>query len=432
MPTHTAALPWLSSIRSRLTLAHITLGWFALSVIVVLASSTANERSDAARLVFWTVAVVSVIAGPMLSASALATDRHSGYIAFEQQRNGRSALRLAARYALVPQRFFVTAPLAAAPMMLWTLRAERSSQTWLVIAVALGAQVVATVSALAVAASLRRSEPPAGASIVSLFAMCGALGGSTAAVVYATDRAPSASPAYVLLCAALTLMLAAGVLRKLGDDEAPFFSLPLAIGAQLAVALSLITTSSGWSSMVDAQRTSVWSCVLSALLIAALARNNAIDGAQDVLRWKLDDARRPLDARDPRRTIVLSALLSAMCALPLISASPLQLRSLAALVFGVASLLIAASIAVARRTNSSALRWASFASVPVLLWTGFAMVSEPDSLAVRACPSLLASEDAITPETLALRGGFAALVVIAAIAWAQRSFARSVDELQVA
>ncbi len=432
MPTSTT---WLASTRRRLTLAHITLGWFALSVIAPIASSSLaqNERPGAA-LVFWcALSVVAVIAGPTLSASALATDRHSGFIAFEQQRTARSALRLAAHYSLAPQRFLVTAPLATAPMMFWTQRADSHSNAALYVALTVGAQVVATVVALAIAASVRHSTSPGSSAGLSMLAILGALGTSTAAVAKATTPYGGASPVYLLTCAALTLAIAAGTLRKLRDEESPFFSPALAIGAQLIVALSLATTLSGWSTVRDPQQIAARISIFAALVLAALARSSESDGAQDVVRWRLDDARRPFDARDPRRTIAMSAVLGVSCALPtLFDSARLSRTTLATLIFGAAILLITASIAVVQRTRGAAMRWLSFASVPLLLWTACAAVSEPDSLAARTCPSLLASGDPLSVETLALRSGVAALVVIAAIAWAQRSFARSVDELQVA
>jgi hypothetical protein len=434
MPTHTAAPQWLASMRRGLTLAHITLGWFALSAIAPIASSTvAQHERPAAALVFWcALCVVAVIAGPMLSASALATDRHSGFIAFEQQRTARSALRLAAHYALAPQRFLVTAPLATAPMMFWTQRADSHSTPALYVALTVGAQLLATVVALAIAASVRHSTSPGSSTGLSMLAILGALGASTAAVAKATTPYGGASPVYLFTCAALTLAIAAGTLRKLRDEEAPFFSPALAIGAQLVVALSLATTLSGWSTVRDPQQIAVRISIVAALTLAALTRNSESDGAQDVVRWRLDDARRPFDARDPRRTIALSAILGVSCALPLLGDSArLSLSTLATWVFGVAILLITASIAVVQRTRGSATRWLSFASIPLVLWTAFAVAAEPDSLAARTCPSLLASGDPLSVEMLALRSAFAALCVIAAIAWAQRSFARKVGELRV-
>ncbi|MFO0556565.1 MAG: hypothetical protein U0269_00970 [Polyangiales bacterium] len=412
-------------IRDKISIVHASLGWLALSVVIPLAFKTmpVADQSDAFMMAWVMVAVVASVVGPIQCAAALATDRNSGFIAFEQQRTRRSVFALVREYALNAQRFFVTAPLVTAPMFWWVTRGQTERAVHWYPFVVFAAQIVATVAAIAVASTVDRRDAPSSTTGLSVLAVAGALGAGAFALSLATRPvAPTLAP--LALVAVSTIALAAGAARKLYDDEAPFFSVGIAIATQTAVVCAMVPLLVG-SRVVEDGPLVLRAAFVFAWVIAALARSRATDGAQDLVRWSLDSERRALDPRDPRRAIVLSAALSAICAVALVVAPAMDTQTIGTFVLGAAIVVGGAAHSVVRRARQAS-RWQPVfitAAIMLVLWTIVATAIEDRSALYLSCPTLLADRSAVSTGAFVARASIVAALVAGLLLWAQRSFA---------
>lgn len=414
-------------LRESLSIVHTTVGWLALSVLLPLGFSVMpfRDRSNAYVLAWVLLSVVAAVIGPVQVASTLANDRHSGFIAFEQQRTGRSVLALLKEYAIDGQRFFVTAPLATAPMLWWLTREEPNRLTAWYPLIAVAAQLSATVAALAVASSTDHRDAPSSTSGLSVLAVFGALGFAGFALS-ALEQPATRSFVPLALLAISVAALVVGVARKLHDEEAPFFTPGVAIATQSAVVLAMLPIAARSRAVEDGPFV-LRTVFAFALVVSLLARNRAHLGAQDLLRWKLDDQRRSLDPRDPRRALLLSIVLSAACGVALLWAPAMDHSTIGTFVLGAALLVASAAHAVVRRADRRVPVAPAFVftGIALLAWTLVAMVAEPDSLVHASCPTLLAQAIPLSQSAFTARIAFVSVVVAALSFWAQRSFARA-------
>lgn len=409
--------------------AQISVGVLAVSIIMSLVFSLIVEVESAVvkGMVWGIVAMVSTIAGPTITASTLAGDRGSGLFALELQKRGGDAPRTALAYLLGGQRLFWLMPLLSAPALLWSSSRQLGRGALLAPLGVLAITAVFTIIAGAIAAQTKSAESPGPTAVLAMIVNLVLFSIAAPLLGVAYEQAPARAAVGGALVAIITASFARGIVRKFRDNDAPFFSEEQAVATQLAVSATIAALVFA-RPHIDArsQFPAATPIVLSfafAVLASTLARPSQGTGAQNLLRWRLDRARRSLDTRDPRRSIVFGLGLSAIASMPAWVA--LDAQTLGAAVLGLFVVAYTSCISTVFRTTRD--RWSragAFAPALLLFVWPAAQALAPDSVFARAWPLALASNEALGV-SVALPTVATLLVLAAAIYGTQRTFARA-------